>query len=64
MPNPNLWPKRTAEDKRERAIGEVYGNLHIDMPWITREMVAKRYDLMMAERSNVPIPQNDAFSNP
>ena len=36
------WPHRPQEEQRERIIGEVFGNVRIEHPEITREMVAQR----------------------
>ena len=35
----------TTEEQQERIIGEVYGNIRIEYPEITREMVAERLRL-------------------
>lgn len=44
MNEPELWPIRTEQDQRERIIGEVYGNIHMEYPDITRKQVAEIYD--------------------
>ena len=47
MPNyrPTLWPEWTEEQSRVHIIEEVYGNIRIEHPEITREQVAHRLHL-------------------
>jgi hypothetical protein len=57
LPNnaPTLWPEWTEEQRKERLIGEVYGNIRIEHPEITREQVAQRLELRQrAEIEIVP----------
>lgn len=55
MPNngPILWPQRTDQERKDRIIGQVYGNIRIEHPEITREQVAQRLEL--SEQVNVEI---------
>ena len=50
---PPLWPEWSEEQRKQRIIGEVFGNVSIEYPEITREHVAQRLELR--QKANVEI---------
>lgn len=48
-----LWPQWIDEQRNARIVGEVYGNIHMSYPEITREQVAEQLALQQKSKSSI-----------
>lgn len=54
---PTLWPQWSVQERKNRIIEEVYGNIRIEHPEITREQVAQRLELSQQVNVEIVTPE-------